>query len=578
MKRRGSPRMRIIGFGVVISEFLSMASLCSGVQDVWTQRADMPTPRWGHTSAVVNGKIYVIGGGSSETDFRYLSSVEEYDPLADTWAKKADMPTARGWTSPSSAVVRGRIYVIGGDRGSPLLCLPIVEEYDPSTDTWTRKADMPTPRWGLATCTVNGKIYAIGGYPPKGYVGLTTVEVYDPATDSWSQKADMPLGVALLNANVVRGKIYAVGGRPDVKARAYVQEYDPATDTWTRKADMLVGTSQMVSVVLADKIVVIGGWLWSGDPPYQAVQVYDPETDRWTREADTPFLRAVFSADVVDNRIYVIGGTDRPHPCPATATVYEPAHGPPPDFNADGSVDIQDLLTLIESWGQDDPVADIAPAFADGVVDALDLEFLMGYWGQELDDPTLVAHWALDETEGIVAHDRAGTNHGTIVGLPQWRPQGGRIDGALELNGTTLVTAKSPLSPAAGPFFSVLAWVKGGRPGQVIVAQLGGANWLMANTATGALTTELSKSVQAGGGLSSQAIITDGNWHRIAFTWDGANRRLYMDGVLVAEDAQDSLAGSSGNLVIGAGKTMAPTTFWKGLIDDVRIYDRVVRP
>jgi len=96
--------------------------------------------------------------------------------------------------------------------------------------------------------------------------------------------------------------------------------------------------------------------------------------------------------------------------------------------------------------------------------------------------------------------------------------------------------------------------------------------------AQGALATELSKGGRTGGGLSSPTIITDGNWHRIAFTWDGAHRLLYVDDVLVAEDAQDSLADSWGKLVIGAAKNMAPGTFWSGLIDDIRIYNRVVWP
>ena len=51
---------------------------------VWTQRSDMPTPRWSPTSAVVNSKIYVIGGGESEPSDRVLSNVEEYDPATDT--------------------------------------------------------------------------------------------------------------------------------------------------------------------------------------------------------------------------------------------------------------------------------------------------------------------------------------------------------------------------------------------------------------------------------------------------------------------------------------------------------------
>jgi hypothetical protein len=247
------------------------------------------------------------------------------------------------------------------------------------------------------------------------------------------------------------------------------------------------------------------------------------------------------------------------------------------DFNGDGIVDTDDLLTLIDRWGTSETLCDIGPMpWGDGKVDAADLKVLMSHWGQEVNDPTVAAHWTLDETEGVVAHDDAGGNNGTIIGLSQWRPQGGRIAGALELNGTTFVTtAKSGPSPADGPF-SVLAWVKGGAPGQVILSQAGGANWLMAGTPDGTLRTELKAA--RGGPLVSSGAITDGNWHRVGLVWDGSNRVLYVDGVEVAKDTQVGVAASAGGLYIGAGSTLAPSSFWRGLIDDVRIYDRAVKP
>ncbi len=248
------------------------------------------------------------------------------------------------------------------------------------------------------------------------------------------------------------------------------------------------------------------------------------------------------------------------------------------DFNGDGRIGVGDLVTLIDKWGTDESLCDVGPMpWGDGKVDAADLEVLMSYWGQEAYDPTLIAHWKLDETEGIIAHDHAGTNHGTILGLPQWRPQGGRIDGALELNGTTCVTATSALNPSDGPF-SVFAWVKGGAPGQVVISQETDSNWLMLDPATGALMTELKSGGRSAKVLYSDAVITDGNWHRVGFTWDGSHRRLYVDEVLVAEDIQDSLAATSRNLVLGAGKTKTPGTFWSGLLDDVRIYSRAIKP
>ena len=51
-----------------------------------------------------------------------------------------------------------------------------------------------------------------------------------------------------------------------------------------------------------------------------------------------------------------------------------------------------------------------------------------------------------------------------------------------------------------------------------------------------------------------------------------------MDGVEVATDPQSDLMSSGGVLQIGCGKSAAPTTFWSGLIDDVRIYNRAVQP
>jgi hypothetical protein len=151
------------------------------------------------------------------------------------------------------------------------------------------------------------------------------------------------------------------------------------------------------------------------------------------------------------------------------------------------------------------------------------------------------------------------------------------VDGALQLDGTGFVTADHVLDPSAGPL-SVLAWVKGGLPGQVIVSQQNGANWLMADPLDGTLMTGLRSGGQPPEDLDSQAVIADDNWHRIGFTWDGANRRLYVDDVLVAKDSQDALKGSTGKQLIGCGAGMTPATYFTGLIDDVRIYNRAVKP
>jgi hypothetical protein len=248
------------------------------------------------------------------------------------------------------------------------------------------------------------------------------------------------------------------------------------------------------------------------------------------------------------------------------------------DFTGDGKVDTKDILTLIEHWGQNDPLCDIGPMpWGDGKVDAADLEVLMGYWGQEVYDSTL-AHWKMDETSGTTAADSAGANNGTLVGNPTWQPTGGKIGGALQFDGVDdCVTTESIRDPSEGAF-SVFAWVKGGAPGQVIVSQIKGANWLMAGASDGGLTTELKGAGRTGKTLESAASVTDGAWHRVGFVWDGSNRALYVDDVEVARDTQTTLVGTYTGLHVGAGSTLVPGSFWSGLIDDVRIYNRAVIP
>jgi len=249
------------------------------------------------------------------------------------------------------------------------------------------------------------------------------------------------------------------------------------------------------------------------------------------------------------------------------------------DFNGDGKVDEKDLVLLINDWGTADSLCDVGPMpWGDGKVDAADLEVLMSYWGQEPYDPTLIAHWKLDETDGDVACDSSGSYDGTLCGGPVWEPAGGYVDGALCCDGVDDYVATPFVLDRIEGSFSVFAWVSGGAPGQVILSQKDEVNWLMADAATGALLTQLGSTGRQGQVLASQGLITEDTWHRVGFVRDGSDRILYVDDIEVARDTAASLKPSWGGLYIGAGKGLEPGTFWKGLIDDVRIYDQAVQP
>jgi len=199
----------------VMRSALSTVEEYDPVTDTWKRKSDMPTPRTGLSTSAVNGKIYAIGG--RDVAGQALSIIEEYDPVADKWKKKDDMPFPRTY---STSVVNVMIYAMSYAFGT-------VEEYDPATDTWTEKANVPTTR-DFSTSAVNGRVYAIGGCPPNWLPGdpfLSTVEEYDPATDTWMKKADMPTARSC-STSVVNGKIYAIGGYDGNRILSTVEEYD----------------------------------------------------------------------------------------------------------------------------------------------------------------------------------------------------------------------------------------------------------------------------------------------------------------------------------------------------------------
>ena len=295
-------RFICVFISLTLCGLLGLASIGLTAEEPWVRKADMPTARIDLSTSVVNGIIYAIGGegtrittaGVEVTD--NLSTVEAYDPTTDMWTTKADMPTRRQELSTSA--VNGIIYAIGGWFSSNR---STVEAYDPVTDTWTKKADMPTARSGLSTGVVNGIVYAIGGWVSSSTF-TSAVEAYDPATNTWTKKADMPTPRGYFSISAVNGIIYAIGGW-DGSFRGEVEAYDPMTDTWTKKADMPRQNLGMSSCALNGLIYVIGGW-----GPVATVNVYDPLTNTWTSRPDMTTRRAWTSSSMVNGKIYTIGG------------------------------------------------------------------------------------------------------------------------------------------------------------------------------------------------------------------------------------------------------------------------------
>ena len=215
--------------------------------------------RYCHCSCVINGKLYVLGGGDV---LNSAATMDMYDPNTGEWTSKTPMSIDRGL--PACAVMEDKIYVMGGMQvvggNRDYSGLSKFEVYDTKNDTWTTLADMPTKRWGLSATAFNGKIYVFGGRS----LGLpySSIEIYDPQTNTWTTKSSMPTPRYCLTSCLLDSNIYVIGGwRHSQEGPIYdkVEVYNPQTNEWKTENSLPVKRAVLASLVLNGKIYVYGG-------------------------------------------------------------------------------------------------------------------------------------------------------------------------------------------------------------------------------------------------------------------------------------------------------------------------------
>lgn len=226
------------GPGVGTSSAVSQVSRYRPGLDAWDVRADMPDKRYGSGAAVVDGRVYVLGGRDGMYHYHEVFS---YNPAIDLWAYATSIPVS--YDGMGIAAVSGKVYAIGGGEGyySTRSVFSTVQIFDPPTGTWTSGAPMPTPRGDLAAVVVGDKIYAIGGNDGN-WNCLDSVESYDPVTDTWTVRANMPTSLQYVRAVAFNAGIEVMrhGGTTGIEGTMH---YSPTTDTWSGDVAVIPGGS-----------------------------------------------------------------------------------------------------------------------------------------------------------------------------------------------------------------------------------------------------------------------------------------------------------------------------------------------
>jgi tetratricopeptide (TPR) repeat protein len=188
----------------------------------------------------------------------------------------------------------------------------------------------------------------------------------------------------------------------------------------------------------------------------------------------------------------------------------------------------------------------------------------------------LVGWWKLDETGGDKAADSSGNGHdATLHGDPKWLPSGGKIGGALQLDGagdyadtgyntdlntwTAAAWVKSPAAPTSA-----------NHSGPVHREKNFQINW---NHELEEFRGAAGLSIGVKWYAASFGNLQPDTWYHLAATFDGKSLKAYTNGALVTNNASASGVPDAEPETLKLGRHAKDDSFFAGTIDDVRLYN-----
>lgn len=141
-----------------------------------------------------NGKLYRAGGFTAknpedkEQDLWSQKSFAMFDPSTGKWTELPPLPAGR--SSHDAAVLDGKLYVVGGwnmqgDQETEWHTTAAVCDLTQDKPEWN-EIEVPFKRRALSVAAYDGKLYVIGGMQADGNA-TTRTDVYDPASQLWSE-------------------------------------------------------------------------------------------------------------------------------------------------------------------------------------------------------------------------------------------------------------------------------------------------------------------------------------------------------------------------------------------------------
>ncbi|WP_197453948.1 Kelch repeat-containing protein [Caulifigura coniformis] len=215
-----------------------------------------------------NGKVYRVGGLSfrnskgEDTAFNSLATFAVFDPATKAWTELEPLPVPR--SSLDAAVVDGKLYVVGGwnlqeaeAQSAPWHEEALVFDLSNEKGSWKTIAKPPFKTRALAAAAHNHKLYVLGGMHSTNQT-TKDVHVYDPKTDTWTPGPELAgadqFGGFAIAAFGSEGKLYYSGGS------GTVYELSEKGDRWN-PVERLLFSRMFHRLVVGPNgdVIVLGG-------------------------------------------------------------------------------------------------------------------------------------------------------------------------------------------------------------------------------------------------------------------------------------------------------------------------------
>ena len=171
---------------------------------------DLPIPASNATATIIRNTLYVSGGACP--DRRSALLVQAYDINTGTWSTLPPSPVYNS----ESAVINGRLTLIGGQDASTGKITNEVWSWHEEEKEWRKTIPpMPTERGRPGVVQLGNVVAVIGGRTSDGKTVLDTVDILNTATLQWttSHSLKLPIPMLAMKTATCDGHVYIACGR-----------------------------------------------------------------------------------------------------------------------------------------------------------------------------------------------------------------------------------------------------------------------------------------------------------------------------------------------------------------------------